>query len=125
MISLQLSICGSPKDVFQVQINLEGSEGTVVFPVKHQCQHRYGHKWYYSAFTDRFIGEPKKFYFMVCLLRIMHESSRNNYCFNLSLDMMNVSLTMLCSLWNSKVFFNTCKHFNVKFKHWVLFLLCN
>ncbi|XP_052705816.1 uncharacterized protein LOC128181455 [Crassostrea angulata] len=64
LISLQLSICGSPKDVFQVQINLEGSEGTVVFPVKHQCQHRYGHKWYYSAFTDRFIGEPKKFYFM-------------------------------------------------------------
>lgn len=74
LISLQLSRCGSSSDVFQVQINLEGSEGTVVFPVKHQCQHLhvYGLKWYYSAFTDRFIGEPKKFYFMVCLLGIMH-----------------------------------------------------
>lgn len=78
LISLQLSRCGSSSDVFQVQINLEGSEGTLVFPVKHPCQHRYEPRWYYSAFTDRYIGEPKKFYFMVCLLEIMHYNSRNN-----------------------------------------------
>lgn len=63
LISLQLK-CSYSKN-YNVQVNVEGNEGTVKFQMSQYCRTWY--KWYHAAFSDKDIGELQQVRFMVSI----------------------------------------------------------
>ena len=63
LISLQLK-CSYSKN-YNVQVNLEGNEGTVKFQMRQYCRSWY--KWYHAAFSDKDIGDLQRVRFMVSI----------------------------------------------------------
>lgn len=63
LISLQLKC--SRSTYYNVQVNLEGNEGTVKFQMRQSCTSSYN--WNHAAFSDKDIGDLQRVRFMVSI----------------------------------------------------------